>query len=58
MEFLRPMFVEEEYDAFFTIKEVSGKDGKAVIETIVKDNRGKITIKGEAQVLNPTKFKE
>jgi acyl dehydratase len=58
MEFLRPMFVEEEYEATFVIREVFAKDGKASIETLVKDSRGKTTIKGDALVLNPLKFKE
>lgn len=57
VEFLRPMFTEEEYTAHFEVKEIIYAEGKGIIETIVKDSRGKAIIKGEALVLNKESFK-
>lgn len=57
MEFLRPMFVDTEYEAVFTVKEIQAEKHKALIETIIKDrNTQKDTIKGEAWVMNKSRI--
>lgn len=58
MDFLRPMYAGEQYTASFEIKSIMGNEGKGLIETTVKDSRGKVAIKGEALVLNKEVFSE
>jgi len=53
MEFKRPMFVNEIYEAEFTVKETFISKSRAAISTIIKDkNTGKEMIVGEAMVIN------
>jgi acyl dehydratase len=53
MEFLRPMLVDTEYEATFTVKEINREKHRATIETIIRDKKTqKETIKGEAVVMN------
>jgi len=57
LEFLRPMYVNEEYEAVCTIKEVNREKNQALIETVVKQKQtGKVVIKGEAVVMNKAKI--
>ena len=37
LSFLKPMYVEIEYEAVFTVKEVLADKHRAVIETLLKD---------------------
>lgn len=55
--FLRPMYVDTSYEAFFTVKEVDSVKHTAVIETIIKSkDRGKLIVRGEATVMNSEEF--
>ena len=57
MSFLRPMFVDTEYEAVFTVKEVIKEKNRAIVETVIKDpSTGDATISGEATVMNVTQI--
>jgi len=57
LNFLRPMFVENKYEARFKILEIDTKKNTAIIETQVFDKEtGKQVISGEASVMNKEKF--
>lgn len=57
LEFLRPMFVDTQYEAQLTVKEIIEGKNTALIETIIKDaTTGKITTKGEALIMNKNQF--
>ena len=59
MNFLRPMFVDTVYRAEFTIKEVDGKKGSAIISTEIFDaTTNKKTVTGQANVMNKVHFTE
>ncbi len=53
MEFLRPMFVDIEYEAIFTVKEIDRAKNTVLIQSIIVDREtNKETIRGEAFVMN------
>jgi len=53
LEFLRPMYVDTEYKATFKVLDIHPKKQKARIEThVYTTDRGKITLRGEAEVMN------
>jgi acyl dehydratase len=53
MEFLRPMYVETDYDAVFTVKEINAEKHRALVETVIYDkNTQKPCLRGEAEVMN------
>jgi len=57
MEFLRPMLVDTEYEAVFTIKEVNRDKHQAVVSTEIFDkSRNKLVLRGEATVMHPEKL--
>lgn len=57
MEFLRPMFVDTEYEAVFTIKSIDPAKHRAEITTEVFDLKTKkATIRGAATLMNDTIF--
>ena len=57
MEFRRPMFVNKEYEAVFTVTEVNREKHRAIVNTsIVSKEDGKETLKGEAMVMNKEKI--
>jgi len=57
VRFLRPMFVDVEYEAVFTVKEVDAKRHKAIIATqILQAATRKICVDGRAEVMNENKF--
>ena len=57
MEFLRPMFVENQYEAILEVKETEKEKHKAIIQTSIIDIAAqKIVIKGEATVMNKEKI--
>jgi acyl dehydratase len=57
MKFLRPMFVDVEYEAIITVKDVDTQKNKGVLKTQIIDKKtGKITIDGIAELINPNKF--
>jgi len=58
LSFLKPMYVDTDYEAFFTVKEVIGDKNRAVVETLIKDkNTGLVCTSGEATVMNVDKIK-
>ncbi len=58
LSFLKPMYVDVDYEAVFTVKEVIGDKNRATVETLIKDkNTGLVCTSGEATVLNVDKIK-
>ena len=57
MNFMRPMFVDTEYEAVMTITEINREKNRAKVQTDVLDKAtGKVTISGEATVINPNRL--
>jgi acyl dehydratase len=57
LNFLRPMFVDTNYEAIFTVKDIMKEKHRAIIETAIKDKTtGKICTTGEATVMNTEKI--
>ncbi|MBS1651019.1 MAG: MaoC family dehydratase [Bacteroidetes bacterium] len=57
LSFLKPMYVETDYEAFFTVKEVLKDKHRAVVETLIKDKTtGIVCTSGEATVMNVDKI--
>lgn len=57
MEFLRPMFVDVDYEAVFTIKSIDSERHTAEMTTeLIDPETGKVTTRGEATVMNREKF--
>jgi acyl dehydratase len=52
LNFLRPMFVEQQYEAIFEVKEIIPEKNKAIISTIIQNNEGKSVLSGEATIMN------
>lgn len=53
MDFLRPMFVDEEYVANFEITEIDSRRKTAIIKTTITSTaNNKITVKGEAKLMH------
>ena len=53
MAFVKPMFVDTEYEAVFTVRELIKEKNRAIIDTIINEvSTGDATIKGEATVMN------
>ena len=58
LNFNKPMYVDTDYEAVFTVLEILEKKNRAVIETVIRDKlSGKICTSGEAVVLNVDKIK-
>jgi acyl dehydratase len=58
LSFLKPMYVNTDYEAVFTVKEVVADKNRAVVETLIKDkNTGLVCTSGEATVMNVDKIK-
>ncbi|MGZ3920556.1 MAG: MaoC family dehydratase, partial [Bacteroidia bacterium] len=58
LSFLKPMYVDVNYEAVFTVKEVTKEKNRAIIETLIKDKTtGNICTSGEATVMNVEKIK-
>ena len=56
--FLKPMYVDVNYEAIFTVKDVIGDKNRAIIETLIKDKAtGLVVTSGEALVMNVDKIK-
>jgi acyl dehydratase len=57
MEFLRPMYVETDYEAVFTVKEINAEKHRALVETVIYDTTTqKACLRGEAEVMNDKKI--
>ena len=53
MAFVKPMYVDTNYDAVFTVREIIKEKNRAIIDTIISEaSTGDATIKGEATVMN------
>jgi acyl dehydratase len=53
LNFLKPMYVETDYVAEFTVKEIIKDKNRAIIETLIKDKANNfVCTSGEATVLN------
>ena len=58
LSFLKPMYVDVDYEAVFTVKDVIGDKNRAIIETLIKDKTtGLVVTSGEAMVMNVDKIK-
>lgn len=58
LSFLKPMYVDTDYEAVFTVKEVVNEKNRAMIETLIKDKTtGIVCTSGEAMVMNVDKIK-
>jgi acyl dehydratase len=53
MAFMRPMFVDTDYEVRMNVKEVNKEKHRAVVETVIADKAtGDVVINGEATVMN------
>ncbi len=57
LNFLRPMYVEEPYEATFEVVEIISEKNRAIITTSISNNEGKIVLSGEATLMNVDKIK-
>lgn len=58
LEFLRPMYVDTNYEAIMTVKEIDSAKNRATIDCKVIDKTtGKATISGEATLMHKEKIK-
>lgn len=58
MTFKRPMYVEQEYVAAFTITEADSSKGTLTIGGKITDSNGKICLEGEGKLMNKGVFSE
>lgn len=57
MAFMRPMFVDTDYEVRMNVKEVNKEKHRAVVETVIADKAtGDVVISGEATVMNVEKI--
>jgi acyl dehydratase len=57
MSFMRPMFVDTDYEVKMNVKEVNKEKHRATVETIIADKTtGDVVISGEATVMNTEKI--
>jgi len=52
LNFLRPMYVEEVYEAVFEVKELISDKNRAIISTTIINSEGKSVLSGEATIMN------
>jgi acyl dehydratase len=52
LTFLKPMYVEENYEAVFEVKEIFREKNRALISTSIQNSEGKKVIEGEALIMN------
>ncbi|MGE0568619.1 MAG: MaoC family dehydratase [Bacteroidia bacterium] len=58
LSFLRPMYVDTDYEAIFTVKEIYPERNRALIETVIKDKATEVVCTtGEATVMHTDKIK-
>lgn len=58
LQFLKPMYVDTQYQAVFTVKELIKDKNRAVIETIIKNPEGFVCTSGEATIMNTEKIRK
>ncbi len=52
LTFLKPMYVEENYEAVFEVKEIFREKNRALISTSIQNSEGKKVVEGEALIMN------
>ena len=52
LNFMKPMYVEEAYQAVFEVKEVNLEKHRAIISTTILNAEGKAAVTGEATLMN------
>ncbi len=52
LNFLRPMYVDEAYEAIFEVKELIVEKNRAIISTTIFNSEGKSVLSGEATIMN------
>lgn len=58
LSFLKPMYVDVNYEAVFTVKELIKEKSRATVETQIRDKAtGVVCTSGEATVMNVDKIK-
>jgi acyl dehydratase len=58
LSFMKPMYVDVNYEAVFTVKEIIKEKNRATVETLIKDKAtGLVCTSGEATVMNVDKIK-
>jgi len=57
LNFLRPMYVDEKYEAIFEVKEIIKEKNKAIISTTIHNKEGKAVLTGEATIMNTIEIK-
>ena len=57
LNFLKPMYVDENYEAVFEVKELILEKNRAIISTSIRNEQGKSLISGEALLMNTEKIK-
>ncbi len=57
LNFLKPMYVDVQYQAIFTVKELIKDKNRAIVETVIKNPEGFVCTSGEATILNVSKIK-
>lgn len=57
LNFLKPMYVDVNYQAIFTVKELIKDKNRAIVETVIKNPEGFVCTSGEATILNVSKIK-
>ena len=58
LNFLKPMYVDVNYEAIFTVKDVLFDKNRAVVETIIRNPEGFVCTSGEATIMNVTHIKK
>ncbi len=56
LNFLKPMYVDVNYQAIFTVKELIKDKNRAIVETVIKNPEGFVCTSGEATILNVDKI--
>ena len=57
ISFKRPMYIDAQYEAIATVKEINRERHQAIIETKITDKEtGKLCATGEAQIMNNEKI--
>lgn len=57
LNFLKPMYVNENYEAVFEVREIILEKNRAIISTSIKNQEGKSLMSGEALLMNTEKIK-
>ena len=57
LNFLRPMYVGEKYEAIFEVKEIISDKNRAIVSTTIMNSEGKAVLSGEAIIMNTIAIK-